>query len=74
MKMVQFLFFFLSPTFSRLTDFASSFSQQKLSFLDSIDRIAEENYIPTDDDILQARVRTLAVSEHLFNIDGVNYR
>ncbi|GJJ75581.1 hypothetical protein EMPS_07939 [Entomortierella parvispora] len=43
-------------------------------FLDSIDRIAEPNYIPTDDDILQARVRTLAVSEHLFNIDGVNYR
>ncbi|KAG0051976.1 guanine nucleotide-binding protein subunit alpha [Gryganskiella cystojenkinii] len=43
-------------------------------FLDSIDRIADPNYIPTDDDILQARVRTLAVSEHLFNIDGVNYR
>ncbi|KAF9189573.1 guanine nucleotide-binding protein subunit alpha [Haplosporangium sp. Z 767] len=43
-------------------------------FLDSIDRIADLNYIPTDDDILQARVRTLAVSEHLFNIDGVVYR
>lgn len=44
------------------------------SFLDSIDRIADLNYVPTDDDILQARVRTLAVSEHLFNIDGVTYR
>ncbi|KAF9571154.1 guanine nucleotide-binding protein subunit alpha [Mortierella alpina] len=43
-------------------------------FLDSIDRIADLNYVPTDDDILQARVRTLAVSEHLFNIDGVTYR
>ncbi|KAF9577653.1 guanine nucleotide-binding protein subunit alpha, partial [Lunasporangiospora selenospora] len=43
-------------------------------FLDSIDRIAEPNYTPTDNDILQARVRTLAVSEHLFHIDGVNYR
>ncbi|KAG0022551.1 guanine nucleotide-binding protein subunit alpha, partial [Podila clonocystis] len=42
-------------------------------FLDSIDRIAETSYIPTDDDILQARVRTLAVSEHIFNIDGVSY-
>ncbi|KAG0037046.1 guanine nucleotide-binding protein subunit alpha [Podila clonocystis] len=43
-------------------------------FLDSIDRIAETSYIPTDDDILQARVRTLAVSEHIFNIDGVSYK
>ncbi|KAF9923301.1 guanine nucleotide-binding protein subunit alpha, partial [Linnemannia zychae] len=43
-------------------------------FLDSVDRIAEPNYIPTDDDILQARVRTLAVSEHYFNIDGVLYK
>ncbi|KAG0286982.1 guanine nucleotide-binding protein subunit alpha, partial [Dissophora globulifera] len=43
-------------------------------FLESIDRIADPNYVPTDDDILQARVRTLAVSEHLFNIDNVTYR
>ncbi|KAI7823776.1 guanine nucleotide binding protein, alpha subunit [Gamsiella multidivaricata] len=43
-------------------------------FLDSVDRIADLNYVPTDDDILQARVRTLAVSEHLFNIDGVTYK
>ncbi|KAF9217186.1 guanine nucleotide-binding protein subunit alpha [Podila verticillata] len=43
-------------------------------FLDEIDRIAEHDYIPTDDDILQARVRTLAVSEHIFNIDNVTYR
>ncbi|KAF9344693.1 guanine nucleotide-binding protein subunit alpha, partial [Mortierella sp. AD094] len=43
-------------------------------FLDSVDRIADLNYVPTDDDILQARVRTLAVSEHIFNIDGVTYK
>ncbi|KAG0025029.1 guanine nucleotide-binding protein subunit alpha [Podila clonocystis] len=43
-------------------------------FLDEIDRIAEHDYVPTDDDILQARVRTLAVSEHIFNIDNVTYR
>ncbi|KAF9314902.1 guanine nucleotide-binding protein subunit alpha [Podila horticola] len=43
-------------------------------FLDEIDRIAEHDYIPTDDDILQARVRTLAVSEHIFNIDNITYR
>ncbi|KAK3813531.1 MAG: guanine nucleotide-binding protein subunit alpha, partial [Linnemannia elongata] len=43
-------------------------------FLDAVDRVAHPEYIPTDDDILQARVRTLAVSEHIFDIDGVAYR
>ncbi|KAF9343910.1 guanine nucleotide-binding protein subunit alpha, partial [Mortierella sp. AD094] len=43
-------------------------------FMDAIDRIADPDYTPTDDDILQARVRTLAVSEHIFNIDNVAYR
>ncbi|KAF8923771.1 guanine nucleotide-binding protein subunit alpha, partial [Dissophora ornata] len=43
-------------------------------FLDAIDRIATSEYTPTDDDILQARVRTLAVSEHIFDIDNVTYR
>ncbi|KAF9421952.1 hypothetical protein BGZ76_003909, partial [Entomortierella beljakovae] len=43
-------------------------------FLDCVHRIADVNYVPTDDDILQARVRTLAVSEHVFNIDGVTYK
>ncbi|ORZ08819.1 putative guanine nucleotide-binding protein alpha-1 subunit [Lobosporangium transversale] len=43
-------------------------------FLDAIDRVAHAQYIPTDDDILQARVRTLAVSEHVFDIDNVAYR
>ncbi|KAF9969791.1 guanine nucleotide-binding protein subunit alpha, partial [Actinomortierella ambigua] len=43
-------------------------------FLDSIDRLADPNYVPTDDDILQARVRTLAVTEHVFMIDHVTYK
>jgi hypothetical protein len=42
--------------------------------LDSIDRISVLNYIPSDDDILQARVRTLAVTEHSFIIDGIKYK
>ncbi|KAG0249923.1 guanine nucleotide-binding protein subunit alpha [Mortierella polycephala] len=43
-------------------------------FLDAIDRIAHPEYVPMDDDILQARVRTLAVTEHVFPIDNVVYR
>ncbi|KAL1918491.1 uncharacterized protein VTP21DRAFT_3151 [Calcarisporiella thermophila] len=42
-------------------------------FLDSIDRIASDYYTPTDDDIIQARVRTLGVSEHRFFIDKHTY-
>ncbi|KAG0209141.1 guanine nucleotide-binding protein subunit alpha [Mortierella sp. GBA30] len=43
-------------------------------FLDAVDRISHPEYIPTDDDILQARVKTLAVTEHVFHIEDVAYR
>ncbi|RXW21319.1 hypothetical protein EST38_g4531 [Candolleomyces aberdarensis] len=35
-------------------------------FLDSLHRVASLNYVPTDDDILRARLKTLGVSEHRF--------
>ncbi|KDR76482.1 hypothetical protein GALMADRAFT_246854 [Galerina marginata CBS 339.88] len=37
-------------------------------FLDSLERLTAPRYIPTDDDILHARLKTLGVSEHLFKI------
>ncbi|KAF9486211.1 G-protein alpha subunit [Pholiota conissans] len=37
-------------------------------FLDSLDRVAGTRYIPADDDILRARLKTLGVSEHRFKI------
>ncbi|RUO97003.1 hypothetical protein BC936DRAFT_141139 [Jimgerdemannia flammicorona] len=43
-------------------------------FLDNIDRISEDDYEPTDIDILQARVKTIGVTEHKFEIDSVVYR
>ncbi|KAF9943333.1 guanine nucleotide-binding protein subunit alpha [Mortierella alpina] len=43
-------------------------------FLDTVDRISHPEYIPSDDDILQARVKTLAVTEHVFHIENVAYR
>ncbi|KAF8191193.1 guanine nucleotide binding protein, alpha subunit [Pholiota molesta] len=36
--------------------------------LDSLDRVAGAHYVPTDDDILRARLKTLGVSEHRFKI------
>ncbi|KAI0336827.1 G-alpha-domain-containing protein [Cubamyces sp. BRFM 1775] len=40
-------------------------------FLDSIARVTHPKYIPTDDDILRARLKTLGVSEHRFTIKEV---
>ncbi|KAG9303115.1 hypothetical protein G9A89_005073 [Geosiphon pyriformis] len=39
-------------------------------FLDNVGRFAKIDYIPTDDDILQARVRTIGVTEHEFKVKG----
>ncbi|CAG8579033.1 9359_t:CDS:2 [Ambispora leptoticha] len=39
-------------------------------FLDHVERFAQPDYVPTDDDILQARVRTIGVTEHEFRIKG----
>ncbi|KAJ7232777.1 guanine nucleotide-binding protein alpha-4 subunit [Mycena haematopus] len=42
------------------------------SFLDSIERVTALSYEPTDDDILKARLKTLGVSEHNFNLKAGN--
>ncbi|KZV99265.1 G-alpha-domain-containing protein [Exidia glandulosa HHB12029] len=38
-------------------------------FLDEIDRIATTNYVPSEDDVLKARLKTLGVVEHTFTVD-----
>ncbi|KAH6914231.1 guanine nucleotide-binding protein alpha-4 subunit [Coprinopsis sp. MPI-PUGE-AT-0042] len=37
-------------------------------FLDSLERITDLKYFPSDDDILRARLKTLGVSEHRFHL------
>ncbi|QRW00706.1 G-protein alpha subunit [Ceratobasidium sp. AG-Ba] len=39
-------------------------------FLDDIDRITKPRYIPTDDDILKARLKTLGVSETVCTVNS----
>ncbi|KAF8632876.1 hypothetical protein AX17_004724 [Amanita inopinata Kibby_2008] len=39
-------------------------------FLDSLDRVTSLRYVPTDDDILRARLKTLGVTEHKFRISS----
>ncbi|QRV80600.1 G-protein alpha subunit [Ceratobasidium sp. AG-Ba] len=38
-------------------------------FLNDMERITERKYIPTDDDVLRARLKTLGVVEHHFVLD-----
>ncbi|KAJ7170870.1 guanine nucleotide binding protein, alpha subunit [Mycena crocata] len=38
-------------------------------FLKDITRIAASEYIPTTDDILHARIQTMGVAEHIFDVD-----
>lgn len=41
-------------------------------FLDSLDRVTTLRYVPSDDDILRARLKTLGVSEHRFKFKAGN--
>jgi len=38
-------------------------------FLRHISRIASADYVPTTDDILHARIQTMGVAEHIFDVD-----
>ena len=43
------------------------------SFFDSISRIAQPDYLPTDQDIVRCRVRTTGISETTFNYSGISW-
>ncbi|KAG5638793.1 hypothetical protein H0H81_010022 [Sphagnurus paluster] len=56
-----------SPLGSDLTDFYSL--PLLKSFLDDVKRIATREYIPTDADVVRARLRTTGVQEYHFTLD-----
>jgi len=43
-------------------------------FLDKIDDVVKPDYIPTEEDILRARVRTTGIVENEFHIDGNKFK
>lgn len=43
-------------------------------YLDDIDRLATEDYLPTEQDILRARVPTTGILEYPFDLDGIIFR
>jgi len=44
--------------------------EQSGFFLDEVQRICQEDYTPTPDDILRARVHTVGPEEHFINMEG----
>lgn len=38
-------------------------------FLNNIARVSARNYVPTTDDILHARIQTMGVAEHIFDVE-----
>ncbi|KAG8981161.1 hypothetical protein FRC05_004062 [Tulasnella sp. 425] len=61
---------------SRLAKFRVRLEEGSGFFLNDLDRITAPRYMPTDDDILRARIKTIGVSEHIFPVDksGVEWR
>jgi len=43
-------------------------------FFDDIDRFNNDNYTPTHQDILRARIRSLGIEEAFFNLDGMEFK
>jgi hypothetical protein len=44
------------------------------SYFDSINRIGEMGYVPTDQDVLRSRVKTTGITETTFVIGDLTYR
>ncbi|KAF8067639.1 guanine nucleotide binding protein, alpha subunit [Lyophyllum atratum] len=47
-----------------------SLQEQPGFFLDDVDRITREGYVPSPDDILRARVTTIGPEEHYINVES----
>jgi GTPase SAR1 family protein len=43
-------------------------------FFDRLDAVAEEGYIPTEQDVLRSRVRTTGIVEHSYEIEGNQFK
>lgn len=43
-------------------------------FFSNVDRFIDDNYLPTEDDVLRARVRTTGIEEAIFEFDDMSFR
>ncbi|KAJ1822838.1 guanine nucleotide-binding protein subunit alpha [Coemansia sp. RSA 2598] len=58
--------------FSRSNEFQLNDSASY--YFDSIGRICQEGYIPTDQDVLRSRVKTTGINETIFRVGELTYR
>ena len=54
--------------------FADNLNCSNYSYFLDIDRLFHKDYIPTDQDILRARLRTTGISETIFDCGSLTYR
>lgn len=47
---------------------------QKNSFVEAIDRIWADGYVPDDQDLLRSRLRTTGITETIFDLGQLTYR
>ena len=64
-----------SPSYaiSRCLDKSSALTRS-ISYFDSINRIAQPDYLPNDQDVLRSRVKTTGITETTFIIGELTYR
>jgi len=63
---------FLKKTYINTSDFQVNDSASY--YFDSVDRIADENYLPTQQDILRSRARTTGITEISYDVQDVRFR
>lgn len=49
---------------------SSQLSDHSAYFLDSVERISQDDYIPDNDDVIKCRIRTTGINNVKFNING----
>lgn len=49
-------------------------SSFNLSFFNNIDRISDDDYVPTEQDVLRCRVKTTGIVETEFDFNGFKFR
>jgi guanine nucleotide-binding protein G(i) subunit alpha len=67
---------YADPSFKEAISYGSQYqlNDSVVYLFDHIQEMASATYVPTDDDILRARVRTIGITESAFQVKNMTYR